>query len=80
MVEYQVVWKRECQPRRRKIYQTRQGAENFLRSVLLSSDRDEPPEEEPSWMRQDWERMTAPFTEGPTLESREVGGWGVVAT
>lgn len=76
MKEYRVVWKRVGQARRRKIYQTLKAAEDFMR--WLGSD-DETPLPEGDYEREVAERMCAPFTENPTLESREVGEWGVVS-
>lgn len=75
--EYRVVWKREGQARRRKIYQTKRAAEEFIR-VLDNVEEDYFGHDEPmgAETKAEWERRHAPFTEGPLLESREVGEWG----
>jgi hypothetical protein len=83
--EYRVVWKRVGQPRRRRIYQTRAGADALL-DLLRNSHPDEPPAEVGhvvgetgvDWSESEleqWERMSAPFEEEPTRESREVSEW-----
>lgn len=70
-LEYRVVWKREGQGRKRKIYQTLAGAQEFMRDVLT----DEGDESSERWDDATFARMTAPFEEQPRLESRPVGLW-----
>lgn len=60
--EYCVTWKREGQPRKRKIYQTRKSAEESL----------EPDGEQ---FRRMTAPSTAPFEDEPRLEVRDVGEW-----
>lgn len=75
--EYRVQWKRKGQSRKRKIYQTRGGAEEFMKDGLrdLEEAANEDGEGRPLYPDAQWERMAAPFVEGPTLQEREVGDW-----
>lgn len=75
--EYRVIWKREGQPRRRKLYQTERGAKEFM--ALLTDDPGELPEDDGAWDSEHYKRMTAPFEEAPMLESRDVGEWEAVS-
>jgi hypothetical protein len=71
--EYRVTWKREGQSRKRKIYQTRKGAEWFMHFALDPDVGGYDPDGE------QFRRMTAPFEEEPTLQVRKVGLWEAVA-
>ncbi len=72
--EFRITWKRRGKARRRRFYQTRAGAEEFL-ELLESSHPEEPPECGPESDPERWERMTAAFEEPPKLEVRAVGPW-----
>ena len=74
-LEYRVAWKREGLAPKRRIYQTRQGAEDFIR-VMHQPNEDEPGDHEnPSWVHP--HREIAEFEDDgwPTLQEREVGEW-----
>jgi hypothetical protein len=76
-LEFRVVWKREGQSRKRKLYQTRAAAESFVHLLRTSSSEEPPYDYDGSIGYPDgqWERMTATLVEGPVLESRPVGEW-----
>jgi hypothetical protein len=89
--EFRVVWRREGQRRKAKIYQTRQGAERW--ALILQGRIQEPTGDDPDdyaccpgyecgcggiTNADVWGEETAKvpaLMEGPTIESRLVGEW-----
>lgn len=64
--EFQVTWQRAGQPKKRALYQTREGAQECVR-------RQETARDEMTW-------LSKPLPEivyGPVLRVREVGEWQV---
>lgn len=71
-LEFRVTWKRDGLPRRRKIYQTREGADEYA-AMLARLD------EEPEVGGRIMDDPPPTIVEGPTVEQRTVGGWRGVA-